>query len=1415
MSRFANIPNSVKAVFPMKQNFIKGTAQSHVKGAGKWQQVSKLDAIADGYRTTTTRDNMQDILAMRRLQPGDNIAFYNSDGDVVFSNYQGSDRLPQEIFYPANQGGYDARVQYAAGEGGNTKYPNVTLFGSFQPQVIPLDQPFDYGKGYKPGLSGNSYLMHYNNPSEVINYASYLPDSSSDVGAVNRLPKQIADKIRAREAYTQTYADTGLYKDNQIVWEGSPLASQSGKGRSPYIKDNLNNPIYDTDQLGALGLVDINGDGNLTKVQWENRAANGGVKAVYYDKDGNKQYLDLSDPNYSSLVPHKPVFVPHNLINAAFNNSAKYGTTDVRSAYAIEGTGSYNKDGKELFKLSRRSIPVDAKKNPSSRMQTPDDALNSINALIQQGNVRDGAVKELYYGNTSEPSYDAIQALARRGGSGKWTDYGSSGDYNFWKMGGSSYADHMNQIDLENAGYTIDDFPGGVAFNDKGMPVDIPGYQVPQGYRNLPPASEFYENAPQRRYMEPRQIQRLIEESNLAKLTPLSRYYINDYGVVQNKDIDYAGTTPLSVQLRNGTLNTTQQASLGKWFGGGLEGKGNDRSDSLSNPLIGEYKIRIPQGVAYKPVNINGRYEQVVNNTLEDNFIPYETRYDIDYGIIPDSVDENNYRFGNTIPGKQVEQIEGAYLPGLVETGTNQFEPQMVPYAPHPDYYDQHLADVRIKLGNEYYPLTREATTTQYIPSESQLQQQAGEMYGKRKFFKDGSFEEYDYDAKVPDDIDVTKARNNAVYNNPYIEGASDIVGALDRERNLIKRLSTIAEQKLPYNINQGVGYDAIDPYGSMKMDMMLLQSNPIYAASSRVNITSKYPIQDINTLDNSVLESRVTPEIQYKQKVPSTDLTLTYEVPDYQLVDKTGKLDMLLLQNPAYARNQLFTVTPKLVRTNDDNWEQVLNNTVDPNAGYQQMVSRSDGQLDIGSQLKQPKSSMQRFISDNEVLDIERKMGIRPVRKQLVETDDGNNYYIDADDEIVKASDLAALFDNPNQKLSLEEVMQILDTKINNFTQAENAYTQLMNLEPQDEIIINAELGKKRGNQLGRQLQQAGLESTYNNGNLTARGSIEVTGLPGYEGFKLPVTRFKQDNSDPEITALYNSDPALYFGNAYPIENKLAKIKEEYADTVALEQNDVWNGVVPVNNSKAMHGKGINYDRPFGYQLALPPAFSPNDDPREIALHQLQQEINTNPPDMNDVNYQMNNSSSIYMAPSNQVLSNTGDIATRPDLFPKQKLRFTRSPYKVQDPWYTPEEMSIVNFDTVPDVSMSDAYLHKYLAPPNYSLVNTGDIAGRMRKVRRTGTISRFGDSFPELTNQPRPIGQQEQVQINPDQLVIEQPNISTTESISQSQYPQWLKPGLIGAGVLGVAGLSQYYQQQQRDRDTEEQQLRRMYGY
>ena len=1285
MNRIANIPATVKAVFPMKQNFVKGTAQSHVGNKQNWNVVSKLDAIADGYRTTTTRDNMQDIMAMRRLQPGDDIAFYNKDGDVVYSNYQGSDRLPQEIFYPASQGGADAREQYTLGEGGNSKYPNVTLFGNFQPQIIPLDQPFSYGAGYKPGLSGNSYLMQYDNPSEVINYASYLPDNSSNVGAVNRLPKQIADKIRTREAYTPTYGDTGLYKDSQIQWQQSPIQSQSTKGRSPYLVSDVNNPIYDNEQLGALGLANI--DGNLTKVQWENKGAQG-VQAVYY-QDGNRTYLDLNNPEYSHLAPYKPVFVPHNQINAAFNKPAQYGTTDIRDNYNITSTGKYNKQGVELFRLDRRSIPVDTNQVSSSVFQTPDDALNSINALINQGNARDGSVKEVYYGNTSEPSYNAIQKLAARGGSGKWVDdVDSYSDYNLWKMGSSSYADSMNQIDLENAGYTIDDFPGGIAFNKRGISVDIPGYQTPLGYRNLPPASEFLENAPQLRTNEPRNIQRLIEEDNLARQTPLQRYYVNEYGVIQNPDIDYAGRTPLSVQAYNNTLDTTQQTSLGRWSGGGLTGIKSDRSDGISDPLIGTYKVRMPQGVAYKPVNVNARYQQEIPQIEVNEFIPHENRYDIDYGIIPDSVDENNYRFSNTIPGTHLNQIQGAYLPGLVETGANQFEPQLVPYSPHPDYYDQHLADVRIKLGNEYYPLTREATTTQYLPSDNQLKQQAGQLYGKRKFFKDGSFEEYDNYGSVPSYEDAVKARNNAVYADPNIEGATDIIGALDRERSLIKRLSTVAEQKLPYNITQGVGYDAIDPYGSGKMDMMLLQSNPIYAANARVNITPKYPEQAIDTLENSVLYGRSEGVSYPYLELDGLPVSKIYS-------DGTPRYDT-------------------------------------PNGDEPRILPNRQGTT-IGNN-----SSLNRFISDDEVLKIEREMGIRPVRKQLVETEDGANYYIDADDEIVKASDLAALFDNPNKKLSLEEVMQLLDTKINDFMIGKNAYTQLMNLEPQDEIIINAELGKKQGNRLGKQLQQQGLETNYQDGTLTATGSMNVTTLPGYEGLKLPVQRFKQDNSDLELTNMA----------------KLGRATKEYNRVIKQREN--------------LYGMGVRLPS------RLDPVFSPNDDPAEIRLHQLQQEINANPPNM-----------------------------------------FIGE--EIPNPWDTDSNIDIVHFDTVPNTSMSDAYLHKYLAPPNYSLINTGDIASVLprARVRKTGTIQRFGDSFPELAgNQPRPIGQQGQ-EIIPDQLVIEQPNINTTESISQSQYLQWLKPGLMDAGLLGVAGLSQYYQQQQKERDNEEMQLRRIYGY
>lgn len=1274
MARFANIPQTVKAVFPMNQKFIRGTGINP-------EVQTKLEAIAQGLKTTTTNASKQDVYAMNRLSPGDDIAFYNSEGDVSFAKYQSNSSVPQEIFYPNSSG---ARRQYAVGEGGNPKYTNVTLFGGFKPEVIPLDQPFSRGAGYKPALSANSQVMHFSDATPIVNFASHLPENSSLPGTIDRLPSQIANKVRQRKQYDEQYADTGFYKDSYVNWRQSPIPNQ--QGASPYFKDHLASAEYSPELMAASGYV-LDDNGKYQKVMWENKGKNGGVVGEIYI-DGERQPI-VGNPG--NIENYKPVYLNKNYVGYAFNNPEKYGITAPRSQYKNLGVSGTDNKGNPLYKFQRRDIPFENTLIKSSRMQNADQELYDVNQLIKQGRI--GDVKEVYYGSFGELGYDAIQQLGRSGGSGRWVDDTNPEDYNLFKLNGSSsQANQMNRNDLlENGGYSPD-WAGGIAFNERGMPVDIPGHQVPPGYQNLSPGSEVVELAPQYRFNQPRNISRLTEESELPPLTQLNPYFVNDYGVIQKSYI--TNKAPLSVQRHNGTLDNSQMANQGRWVGGGIMDEGRGRHALSSDPLDSDLEIRLPQGIAYKPElersdprlkKAWNRQQQALQQaalTSEEKFIPHQKDYDIEYST-------------NQIPGDILNQaIEGAYLPALVENQQGNFEPTYHPYIPNSSLLDQHLADVKIKLGNQYYPLTREATTLQYLPSEKQASLANQQMYAKRKIYNDDRIEEFE-DAVIPDDAIVSSAKNNSVYANPDIDGSLDIVGALDRERQQIQALNTIAEQKLPYNISQGQGINLVDDYGSGKMDMQLLAANPMMAMHQMVNIVPKENYQ-LNTLRDSVLYGK-----------------------------SQGQPTLLGMSQTQRVQSNKFGAT-------------------------------------IGKS-----TSLNRIINEEEAARIQQQMTVRPrVQKEII-TDDGTTYWEDVDGQGVYQKDLESIIENPNKKLSYDEVLLLLDQKTADYQTAKNAYTQLMNLEPQDEIIINATAKKPR--KLSDQLQQYGLASEVTDNDVYARGSL-TAGLPGENIPNLPVQRFKQVEVDPEIVEMASFGKAtnqiVDIGNEYrnqlAQDRRMEQIGYPAQHTQYLEPEEIQNKIIANAARNAMLDRKADYaGDALASMLTQVPEYNNN-----LAQKMLKAPFNNKPSSMNAL-------SDIVMLTPQQLLP----VNSKSSPMLRGSI--------IDSPWNDPTEIEL--FNTMQGFNQAKSQAPLMLTSPK----NPNDYTPEQLL------------GLPPLANAYAPTEISQNVSTN--NFPTEEPQISV-------QRNPWLRPGLVGAGLIGGTGLSLYYQQQRKQQQEDE---RKMRGY
>lgn len=204
-------PTQTKAVFPMNQYY-----RSREK-LNPSVPSSKLEAIAYDKRTRTTRDNKQDMMAMRKLQPSDQVLFYDQNtGQAVYGtvgNY--AQPLNPDIFTGDSEESRTARVAWAKREGGNKNYADRTLFGDYRPRIIDLESP--WGKKSKiPGLSGNSLVMDYQRLGNLTNledlpYADRLK-IEHDLASRNQ--------VRGFDSDGVGYAS---YAPHTIDWEKSPM----------------------------------------------------------------------------------------------------------------------------------------------------------------------------------------------------------------------------------------------------------------------------------------------------------------------------------------------------------------------------------------------------------------------------------------------------------------------------------------------------------------------------------------------------------------------------------------------------------------------------------------------------------------------------------------------------------------------------------------------------------------------------------------------------------------------------------------------------------------------------------------------------------------------------------------------------------------------------------------------------------------------------------------------------------------------------------------------------------------------------------------------------------------------------------------------------------------------------------------
>ena len=220
-TEYQPIPN-VRAVLPMNQKYSYGQRLNYNPNIPN----DKLNAIASGERTQTTRNNRADTVAIRRLRPDDTVLFYNDKtGQATYGTVTGSGQVDPAIFTGSPEESRAARIAYAAPEGGNIRYANQTLFGNTQPKIIPLDKPWqelEPDKFVQRGLPGNSTTLSYQSSSPVM-----------DITALPASHQQMIDahlNAFSNSSYNQPSTGEGYaaYGDNELSWRKNPTADKQG-----------------------------------------------------------------------------------------------------------------------------------------------------------------------------------------------------------------------------------------------------------------------------------------------------------------------------------------------------------------------------------------------------------------------------------------------------------------------------------------------------------------------------------------------------------------------------------------------------------------------------------------------------------------------------------------------------------------------------------------------------------------------------------------------------------------------------------------------------------------------------------------------------------------------------------------------------------------------------------------------------------------------------------------------------------------------------------------------------------------------------------------------------------------------------------------------------------------------------------
>lgn len=1492
-------PQGTRNVIPMGMGYKKNT------GLGA-ENLDALNASAQGIRTTTTRDNALDKGVINRLDAGDRVVFYNQKtGEALLANALGKQGLDPAVWQNGgtNPQATGARRDWAQGEGGNPKYANLNLFGAYSPTVLELDQTFSKPKYNNQTLGADSVVLSYAPQGQVV--------------PISSLPPRTQQAIAQRNDYSQqsneyTTGEGQFFRDTAFEWGMNPIRKRMDYGLK-------GNPLQPDNILVAQDMIPV--DGGVKRFAWENRGKNVGAIPVIWDKSkgDNIPLMDAYPPgsglDYANFLSSRNT--PRYYTNKDFNSLK--GITDL-SSYNVE---KIQREGRlPFYKVQSKYIPEGTTGVRQRDMEGLNSTLYDINRRQQEAvNTRANTFTEVYRGSSGESGLEAIDEVARAGGSGRWSDDPEQDLLNLWNANVQSKADSMTADDLARGGargsgklipisgsnnyawagsgtsslprLTEEDFVAGrVAYNSRGIPVNTdagvvrkqgpqtefshPGYlyvtnstPVREGINNFTPASEFTRSVPQR-LAYPETANRTVQRIATQPETPLSLARVNEYGVTDydvnpaNPYIfpdDYTGrrVANLSVQRANNALDTSQMSSRGRWMGGGLnvppnssKEKRKDRSQSQLDPLVEERKIAVP---------VEGKYVRLLptddprrQQALQQQIVAHRESENV-----PEDPDPFTRQYEITRTGKLIKPetpksvIEGAFLPLTTEiprkVGDAEFYKDWLPYRPVDKLLHQHLADVRIKLDDNYYPLTPEATATPYLLSETDLAKVNDELFSRQHIDKDDNVTYFN--AADPNDA---YRELQAKINQRNAKRSGKNFEAFDADEPSEEYLVQASKNPRQFNPENDVdGYANFDDSNDVEVHVD-------YDAEGNAQRTIAYRKG----------KDRIRTETYLDPSLSPTDIVQGISDKTKELNRINASINNRLTSPSANAPDAMSIVMPDGTTQRIPFVDSFLKRSNTGRRYISQRGQLTEGEMPVSLSVNEPLNSnyspvtANRFMDEKEAARVAAQLETRPKKYKEIWESDGTSYLEEVDD--VSVNDLRDIFNvDPDRRLTVEELQARNNALEQDIAKATNAYKQLMALEAAPEIKISATPSTKRQTRtLGEQMEQMGLdlEEGQAKNQLIGYGSLPVD-LPATKQLSLPVQYPDRTEYDPELIAMAEqgqqdtaaAQKLIDLATGYRQGQRMEKIgypsipRDLGEEGAAAVQERI---VKQAGRDARLERLADTQAQQFADLLTNPPALTPEVVPvtaQDLLNQSLQVEYPSSPieegertffaidngiPDSKRRFYKPDQRSIDASKEIDRVIDrrrivlprNKGVIAAPSSPLEKTMTPQTYDYLMSQATQLSPQEqaqvLSTVKQQLTPQEydrlvaqinnSSSSPVVAAPTQEPTYVTIN--DLTTPQGLVELPPRVPVQETPQPQSVNVRQPSTYSQPVLENYEPYAP--PQYTTVEDLQNPgrRLPGWAIPAGVGASLLGVAGISRYQKEQERRRQEEEMMLRRMYG-